>query len=364
MGRIINALTLRVKRAGLDLRHRRRLYYSRKAAKLVLELIRNEQGRRVVSHSLLNQIKKYALARYGSKEYWPWLAVYTELRGEFIEGWVPDDFFSYSLLPCFNPESITKLSICKTLDHRLFPGMTIEPETVVLNRSIYTPELSPLTVAEFNNMLQKLNDKELVVKREGAPSGKGIRFTTAQNINKDWFRQGENYVLQPAVRQHADLNRIHPSSVATIRITTFLTNCGSVSVKHRSLRFGAGSSKVVNSSGMFSFIDVEGTIISNIRSRIGTDLGEVHPDSGVKLPGFKVPGLTDAVELCKTAHYRIPHLRFIAWDVYIEPAGTPKLIEWNTIFPGMWENDALIGPLWSDEEIREVLERGSERKWN
>lgn len=347
---------MRVKKAGLSIRHRRRLYYSRKAAKRNLKLIRSEQGRRVVSQQIFRQIKEYAQAQYGSAGYWPWLAVYTELRGEFLEGWVPDDFFSYSLLPCFNPDGITELSICKTFDHRLFPGMTIEPVAVVLNRCCYAPDLSPLTDAEFNELLQKLKNDQLVVKREGAPSGEEIRFTPAGNVTKQWFREGQNYVLQPAVQQHEDLNRLHPSSIATIRITTFLGNDGSITVKHRSLRFGAGSSKVVNTSGMFSFIDNKGIVSSNVRSRIGTDLGEVHPDSGIKLPGFEVPGLTEALDLCKTAHYRIPLLRFIAWDVYIEPAGTPKLIEWNTVFPGMWENDALIGPLWSKEEIDEVLE--------
>lgn len=356
MGSFTKSVSMRVKKAVLMLRHRRRLYYSRKAAKRNLELIRSEQGKRVVSPKILKEIKEYARARYGSADFWPWLAVYTELRGEYVEGWVPDDFFSYSLLPCFNPEGITKLSICKTFDHRLFPGQTIEPVAVVLNKCGYTPELSPLTDNKFNDLLQKLNNQELVVKREGAPSGEDIRFAPARDITKEWFKEGENYVLQPAVRQHADLERLHPSSIATLRVTTFLGKDGSISVKHRSLRYGTGSSKVVNTSGMFSFISSEGFVSSNIRSQIGTDLGEKHPDSGIRLPGFKVPGLKEAVKLCKTAHYRMPLLRFIAWDLYVEPDGTPKLIEWNTVFPGMWENDALIGPLWSTEEIDEVLE--------
>lgn len=356
MGLITKTVTSRVKKAGLSIRHMRRLYYSRQAAKRNLEQIRSEQGRQVVSRKILKEIKEYARARYGSAGFWPWLAVYTELRGEFLEGWVPDDFFSYSLLPYFNPEGITELSICKTFDHRLFPGLTIEPVAVVLNKCGYTPELSPMTDTKFYNLLQKLNNQELVVKREGAPSGEDIRFSPARDIIKEWFSEGENYVLQPAVEQHAALDRLHPSSIATIRVTTFLGKDGSISVKHRSLRFGAGSSKVVNTSGMFSFINSEGFVRSNIRSRIGTDLGEVHPDSGIRLPGFNVPSLQESVELCKKAHYRIPLLRFIAWDLYIEPDGTPKLIEWNTVFPGMWENDALIGPLWSTEEIDEVME--------
>jgi len=269
---------------------------------------------------------------------------------------VPDDFFAYSLLPCFNPEGITELSICKTFDHRLFPGVTIEPVAVVLNRCSYTPELSPLTDSEFSNLLKELNTQELVVKREAAPSGEDIRFAQARDIRKEWFRKYQNYVLQPAVRQHKDLRRLHPSSIATIRITTFLGNDGSINVKHRSMRFGTGSSKVVNSSGMFSFIDSDGVVSSNIRSRIGIDLGSTHPDTGVRLPGFHIPGLRKGVDLCKTAHYNIPHLRFIAWDLYIDAEGDPHIIEWNTVFPGMWENDALIGPLWSKVEIDEVLE--------
>lgn len=356
MGRIVQKMTKGLKKTFQSVRHKRRLYYSRKAAKRNLAIIQDEQQRKVVTPKLKATIKKYAKSRYGSSGYWPWLAVYTELRGEFMEGWVPDDLFSYSLLPCFNPESITELSICKTFDHRLFPGMTIEPVAVVLNCCCFGHDFTPLSREAFTGLMKGLGDKELVVKREDAPSGSEIRFAPAREIKIDWFDTGENYVLQPAVQQHSELARLHPSSVATLRITTFLRSDGVVEVKHRSLRYGTGSSKVVNSSGMFSFIDRDGNVSSNIRSRIGTDLGPTHPDTGVRLPGFNIPGLKKGVDLCKAAHYNIPHLRFIAWDIYIDTEGDPHIIEWNTVFPGMWENDALIGPLWSEEDIDEVLE--------
>ena len=49
------------------------------------------------SENLTEKIKKtvddYSIEVLGSKKFAPWLYVYTLVKGEFQEGWIPDNFF-------------------------------------------------------------------------------------------------------------------------------------------------------------------------------------------------------------------------------------------------------------------------------
>src|SRR5258708_22238046 len=44
----------------------------------------------------------YAIKVLGTKAYAPWLYVYALVRGEFIEGWIPDNFFGRCVFPTVN----------------------------------------------------------------------------------------------------------------------------------------------------------------------------------------------------------------------------------------------------------------------
>src|SRR5699024_8843931 len=45
----------------------------------------------IIDKSQKRKIKEYCRENFGSASYWPWLVFYTELRGEFKEGWIPFD---------------------------------------------------------------------------------------------------------------------------------------------------------------------------------------------------------------------------------------------------------------------------------
>src|SRR5690625_3947039 len=91
---------------------------SRRTEKEIRKKIISKNGRMVVDQKLKKQIKDYCLYYFGSASYWPWLAVYTELRGEFKQGWIPDDYYRFTLLPKMNPEKFRKFSKAKTINHK------------------------------------------------------------------------------------------------------------------------------------------------------------------------------------------------------------------------------------------------------
>jgi hypothetical protein len=251
------------------------------------------------------------------------------------------------MIPTLNPRSIAHISNLKTFDHTLFKEFAIQPLAVKINGSFYDHAHHQISFGEVKERLDEL-EGEVVIKRDLAPSGKEIVFKEAINVDERDFRGRYNYLIQPAVKQHKILDSLHPESVNTIRITTFFEPCGEISVKHISLRFGKEGIRISNimAGGLFLFLDKKGNIISNAYNELAMDTGDVHPTTGVRYKDLQIPGLMDSLDMCIQSHHRFPYLRFIAWDVYIDTKSRPKLIEWNAWMPGMWDCEALIGPLW------------------
>ena len=55
-----------------------------------------------------------------------------------------------------------------------------------------------------------------------------------------------------------------------------------------------------------------------------------------------------AVELVKQGHKRLPHYRFLGWDVTIDEAGEPVIIEYNINGPGVLYYQYANGSLFGD----------------
>lgn len=323
-------------------------------AQILYHSVKKEQRSPVTDRKTLWNIKKYCVERFGDKRYWPWLALYTELRGEFVEGWLPDVLYTEKLLPRWNPENMALISTKKSFDHRIFGEFSIPPLALVVDGVFYDAGQRELSKSNLERILAGYGG-ELVIKKDGAGSGDGIDFIQSRDVGSFKFEKSFGYVIQPSVEQHPAMAEMHKQSVNTLRITTFLTKKNDIHVKHRSLRFGVSENRVVNKSGLFLFLNKAGQAASEAYDGIGLSHGEKHPDTGYPYRQLRVPSIEKAEMACIEAHQKFPYLRFIAWDLYIDPEGEPHMIEWNAVRPDMWVNEALIGPLWSKEEIDEVL---------
>lgn len=314
--------------------------------KIVIE----HKGGTCVTRGMIADMKREMKMRFGKAGHWPWIALYTELRGEYIKGWVPDDFYAYKMLPRFNPHPGAKLSTIKSFDHRLFPGFAVEPLLIRVNRVWFD---SKMNRRDPRHIFQKLRakDQEIVIKRDGSPSGLEINFIRTSELSLDLFLPGKDYLIQPSVKQHVELAKLYDKSINTLRLTTFIKKSGEIEIKHRSLRFGVAGNRIVNVSkgGLCVILDNKGKVITQAMNDIGTGKGTKHPDTGYSLADLQVPSIAEAEQRCKKAHLTFPYIRFIAWDLYIDEESKPKMIEWNAMRPDMWVNEALIGPLWGEE---------------
>lgn len=336
-----------LKRAG----DRLTVVYSRYLAHRGRKQVVKYKGESVINRQVKKDIKAYARERFGSTSYWPYLAFYTELRGEFVRGWLPYDYYRYKILPRINPQHACEISENKTFDHRIFGDFAIRPLFVFISGKFYDADFRLLEEGRLRELLAAHNDA-LVVKEERSTHGLQVKVLDASEFNPDMLRKELNYVIQPYVKQHKSLSDLYPDSVNTFRVTTYLRPDGQIIVKAVILRFGVHGSKLDNlsSGGQFIYFDEAGNPGRQAYNLMGIVQGDRHVNTGFKFSDLKVPMFQEIKEQCISAHQLYPYVRIIGWDICVSEEGRPKLLEWNADNPGFHPDDAIFGPLWKDSD--------------
>jgi len=328
-----------------------RLLYSRRKAYRLRKQVVQTRGETILNRKLKRAIKAYSRKRFGTKAYWPYLAYYTELKGEFVDGWIPYDYYRYMMLPSINPQYSTEISEHKTFDHRIFGNFSIRPLYIFVSGIFYDADFNQVDAEQLIKSLADHNDY-IVVKEERGTHGKQVRMIHASEFRLDIINRKLNYVIQPYVKQYKVINDVYPDSVNTFRVLTYLGADGSVSIKFSILRFGIDGSKVDNlsSQGQFIYFDEKGKPSEQAYNILGIPTGSSHKNTGFKYSDFSIPMYEELIEACKTAHRKYPYIRLVGWDVCVDEHGKPKLIEWNADNPGFYPEEALFGPFFPDDD--------------
>ena len=168
--------------------------------------------------------------------------------------------------------------------------------------------------------------------------GKGIEKIRVSDWNSseelyDYLIQNKLELLEEVIIQHAEMDRLNPSSVNTTRMVSVMNDKGEVTILATFLRIGNG--KCVdnfNSGGMVAKVDKNtGIILEEATDKNGV-LYKKHPISGVTIEGFQIPCWEEAKKLVIEAAKMSEHVRYVGWDVAMTENG-PTLIEGNQ-FPG------------------------------
>lgn len=164
--------------------------------------------------------------------------------------------------------------------------------------------------------IEKLNVKDFISKEE--------MFTHLMDIGCD--------LLEECVIQHADMNKMYPGCVNTIRLITIARN----GITHNIvayLRIGNGGHvDNFNSGGMITRIDLEtGKIIFEAVDEAG-HIYKKHPLTLTNIIGFQIPLWKECLEMVKKAGQIVPEIGYVGWDIAVTPEG-PVIIEGNE-FPG------------------------------
>lgn len=218
---------------------------------------------------------------------------------------------------------------------------------------------------DLRALLQEVRPPALVIKPLGGIMGKGllilkeihyegdeIRAVTNTGANMDFndlaeyverrpdvvFKAGDyeldydGYLLQAKLEQHEFLDSIAPYTINTFRVVTFVDYDNQVDVQFTILRLGRRGNMADNwdRGGISVAVDRDSGVLGDgvLKPKYGGQWMQVHPDSGVRFTGRKVPYWNEILDVCTRAAKVSPRIRSIGWDVALTPAG-PVIIEGN-----------------------------------
>lgn len=138
-------------------------------------------------------------------------------------------------------------------------------------------------------------------------------------------------LVEEALIQHEQMNRLSPSSINTIRMVTLFHN-NEVHFMYALVRMSNGTNCVDNicSGGMYVSICNDGVIRKPAFCDATGKYYDRHPFTETEFNGFEIPMFNEAVEMCKKAALVQPQVGYIGWDVAITP-DRPVLVEGNTL---------------------------------
>ncbi len=295
------------------------------------------------------------------KEYWSkygkfspkWGWYYASKNGNVDVRYVPHTLYYTTIDQHFNARKLGWGFNDKNYYSKIFSEIK-QPKTVARNcGTIFTDEdYHQITVEEVFEKIMKY-DEVICKPSQESGSGRGIEFWRCAE-DKDKIKaflndsNNEDYVVQEVLKQHEELNKVHASSINTVRICSILLSDG-VHILSSCLRMGMNKSRVdnVTAGGISAGINPDGTLQEFAYNYYTGEKTAVHPQ-GYVFKGQKVPSYDKAVELVMKAHPVIGHFRLVSWDIAIDEVGDAVLIEANMRKGGINLHQFSNGPLFGD----------------
>ena len=141
---------------------------------------------------------------------------------------------------------------------------------------------------------------------------------------------GENFIIQERVRQHAEMNRLNPTSLNTLRVLSYRQD-QEIYILYVVVRIGRKDKNVDNETagGINADIDLSTGTILDCAYGTPAEKRILQTDVGTALKGFRIPSFEKLVGTVKELHLRLPYFNIVGWDFGIDEAEEPILIEWN-----------------------------------
>lgn len=282
---------------------------------------------------------------------WGWY--YAERNGNKDVRYVPHNLYYTVIDQHFNSRKLGWGFNDKNYYSKTFSEIK-QPRTVARNiGTIFTDECyRQITVDDALEKILKF-DEVICKPSQESGSGRNIEFWNCkEDVEKikTFLRdcKNEDYIIQQTLKQHEELNKIHASSINTVRICSILLSDG-VHILSSCLRMGMNKSRVdnVTAGGISVGINPDGTLQQFAYNYYTGEKTDTHPQ-GYVFKGNKVPFYEKAVELVEKAHPVIGHFRLVSWDIAIDNEGDAVLIEANMRKGGINLHQFSNGPLFGE----------------
>jgi hypothetical protein len=328
---------------------------SRRACRRQLTAING--GYNGTNHLFRSQILPF-WKKYGIKPKKMWYDLYCFKDRKYDPRYIPGDLYWEKIYPSLNKPDFRHAYTDKCFYNQLFPYMK-QPRTILrnINKCFFDGSGKIISFAQAKSLLKS---EERFVIKPAIYSGEGVDiFFYEKDVDGEIDLQdlmesyGSDYIVQEVVAQHEVLASIHPESINTIRVISFLFQ-GEVHISSSILRMGVAGSRLDNFSagGIACPILPDGRLAERALDR-RTQWVTSHP-GGAVFAEITVPSYDKVLAAIRRAHKTIPHFRIIGWDFSIGEDGEPILIEYNG-GPGL--NQVSCGPLFGDltEQVLDMI---------
>lgn len=185
-----------------------------------------------------------------------------------------------------------------------------------------------------------------IVKPIGGDCGRDTEIVRTAGLDTGaWFGRhvAAGFVAEPLIAQGAEMAALHPQSVNTLRVMTFVVG-GEAHILGVALRMGTGAACVDNAGagGLYANVDFQHGIADTPARDYAGHWHNFHPDTGVQIVGFRLPRFDEAMRLAKTLATHRPDTTLIAWDLAFGRDGW-LMVEGNTF------------PAWTLVQVRQGL---------
>lgn len=158
------------------------------------------------------------------------------------------------------------------------------------------------------------------------------------DINNRHPSRSSSIVLEELIVQDEELARLHPASINAIRATAVRDRDGKIRLLHPWIKCGVNGDFIASAAlnGFDALIDPEtGVIISDGMSENGK-IYQVHPNTNIRLKGFKIPKWDDLKDLIEELMNVIPQYGYVGWDMVLTHDGW-VVMEANYSGEFMWQ---------------------------
>lgn len=286
---------------------------------------------------------------------------YKEMIG-FNPYFVPDDIFVRYIIRVLNPIDKVYCLQNKSMYPFLYSHLNM-PEThaVCIKGVIYRPDGEITSLKQLSEQLS-FDHYYIIKPSTDSCSGQGVvKIHSLKDLANAINSIGNNFVIQDCIEQSSITNRFNKSSLNTFRINTLYLN-GRISTINIMFRHGLNGAIVDNAGagGVYSGMSTDGRFIGCSLDRHLNKY--IHTPFGEKYSEIVIPELKALTQYAENAHKTfLPMMGHIAWDIALDKANNPIVVEINLGWPGIiTEQLSSCRPIYGDrseEVIKYVTDR-------
>ena len=269
-----------------------------------------------------------------------------------VSDFVPDSFYYAYLDKLLNNYNKASIFDDKNYYDLYFPDVLM-PETICRKAQGHYLNSKYEIISKDQAVDLCCSYKKVVLKPSiNTCGGKGILIWDADKDSMadlmSYLDVNSDIIAQSLLTQHADLAKLHPSSINSIRIMS-MTHAGNVDVLSTIVRMGTNNARVDNtSSGGLSCGVNESGRLNDFAYDIKANRYTCHPQ-GIKFEDSVIPNYDKCIELVKRLAPRfVGFSRLISWDLSVDVNGEPVLIEANLHNGGINFHQMNNGPVFKE----------------